>query len=92
MAARAAGVLPDWFWAATPCELAMEIEAQGEIAKGEKAKLWMQAALVRQKTLPAFNTFTGHGQSKPRKQTWQEMQAFMRSRFAGPSEVSHVSR
>ncbi len=78
MAARAAGVPPDWFWASTPCELALEIEAQVEIAKGEKAQQWIQAALVRQQKLPPFETFVGVVK-KPAKQTWQQQQAFMRS-------------
>ncbi len=39
----------------------------------------MAASLHRAKKLPAFNTFVGV--TERRKQTWQEMQAFMRGRF-----------
>ncbi len=79
MAARAADVPPDWFWASTPCELALEIEAQREITKGKKKTQWISAALMRQRSLPPLETFVNPIVEKPAKQTWQQQQAFMRS-------------
>jgi hypothetical protein len=84
-------VPPDWFWAATPVELALEIDAQTEIANGDRARLWVQAALIRSKKLPAIETFAKLPKTKPRKQTWQEMQAYMRQ-FKGPPDASDPHR
>lgn len=72
LAARRLGIADRWFWAATPKELAWEVEARQERQQGEKAKLWLLAALIRSKKLPDFKQFIGY---KARPQTWQEMRA-----------------
>ncbi len=52
------------------------MEAKQEHRQEQKARLWLLAALIRQKKLPDFKKFIGV-EEKP--QTWQEMRDHMKA-------------